>query len=295
MLKRSLYFTEPCHLSRKDLQLVIHKRSSETAAVPVEDIGFIIIESLQITVTASLMELLNSNNTAVIFCDSKHHPNSMLLNLDGHHLQNELFRNQVGISEPLKKNLWKQTVIAKIRNQAKLLSKLGKDCRDIEIMTGYVKSGDMDNREGAAARSYWPRLFGPDFKREREGMPPNNLLNYGYIVLRAAVARSLTGSGLMPTLGIHHHSRYNAYCLADDIMEPYRPFVDELVYSIWLENNDIYILNKEIKANLLSLLTRDVWFGKNKKPLMVGLSSTTASLARCFSGDQKKLLYPVLI
>jgi CRISPR-associated protein Cas1 len=216
------------------------------------------------------------------------------MNLDGNHLQSEYFRHQLGATEPLKKNLWKQVVEYKIQNQACLLKKLGKNYAGVESFARTVKSSDADNREGAAARMYWPLLMGEGFIRDRYGAWPNAALNYGYIVLRAAVARALAGSGLLATLGIHHHSRYNAFCLADDIMEPYRPYVDELVYELYQEIPQAEELTKDIKARLLELLSMDVHFEKVTRPLMVGLSQTTASLARCYSGESRKVEYPLL-
>ncbi len=294
MIKRTLFFSNPFHLSVKDFQLVATpKPEGDVRTVPIEDIGFIILDHAQISVTPVLLEQLVSNNVAVVFCDGRHHPQSMLLNLNGHHLQNEHFRNQISVSEPLKKNLWKLTVESKITNQAAFLRKSGLNPNIVESYSKEVKSGDTDNREGAAARAYWRTLMGDDFTRDRFGLWPNPAFNYGYAILRAAVARALTGSGLLPTLGIHHHSRYNAYCLADDIMEPYRPYVDEIVYHLYMAYPDTDELAKELKAELLQVLTVDVVFEQFTRPMMVGLSQTTASLARCFAGDARKIEYPV--
>lgn len=291
MLKRTLFFGKPSYLSMKDKQLVIElKEEHAVHKVPIEDIGFIVIENQQITISMPLLQEFMENNVAVIFCDSTHMPNSMLLNLDGHHLQSELFRSQIDATEPLKKNLWKQTVEFKIQNQAALLHKLGKNGDILKPYYSNVKSGDVDNREGIAARIYWNELLGNTFIRDRYGECPNNLLNYGYIILRAAIARGLTGSGLLPTLGIFHHNRYNAFCLADDIMEPYRPYIDELVYTLY--NSDCRDLTTEVKAEILKSLVQDVYFENTIRPLMVGISQTTASLARCFGGEQKKIIYP---
>lgn len=291
MLKRTLFFGKPSRLSVKDKQLVIGlKENDEIHKVPVEDIGYVVIENQQISFSVPLLQELMANNVAVIFCDASHMPNSMLLNLEGHHLQSEMFRFQIEASEPLKKNLWKQTVEAKIRNQSLLLHKLGKNGSLLKPFYCNVKSGDTDNREGAAAKVYWQEMFGPDFIRDRYGMCPNNFLNYAYIVLRAAVARALTGSGLLPTLGLFHHNRYNAFCLADDIMEPYRPFADEIVFQLFQEGQRE--LTTETKADILKILANDVCFENTTRPLMVGLSQTTASLSRCFTGEQKKIVYP---
>ncbi|MCL2561721.1 MAG: type II CRISPR-associated endonuclease Cas1, partial [Rikenellaceae bacterium] len=239
-----------------------------------------------------LLGALSENNVAVIFCNDKQLPASMLLNLDSNSTQGESFRAQIDASEPLKKNLWKQTVEAKIRNQAKLLHKLGMDGDALKPLYMNVKSGDSDNREGVAAKLYWNMLFGRDFVREREGAPPNNLLNYGYTILRAAVARSLMGSGLLPAFGIFHRNRYNAFPLADDIMEPFRPFVDEIVHNLYFSGE--VELTKETKESLLKVLFKDTYFDKITRPLDVGLSVTTASLARCFIGKEKKISYPLL-
>lgn len=295
MLKRTLFFTNPFNLSVKDSQLIIQSKEKQVLqTVPIEDIGFIVLDHNQLSISIPLIQELIANNVAVVYCDPKHHPNAMLLNLDGHHLQGEIFRQQVETSEPLKKNLWKQTIEAKIKNQAGLLKLLNKEYRNIESLAKYVKSGDPENREGTAARIYWPRLFGKTFTRDRYGAPPNDMLNYSYTVLRASVARALIGSGLLPTLGIHHHGRYNAFCLADDIMEPFRPFVDKKVYEVFYKNMDNHELSKEIKAELLQVLTTDIFFKKMVRPLMVGLSLTTASLARCFTGESKKIVYPIV-
>ena len=280
-------------MSVKDRQMVIEsKEDGEIRSVPVEDLGFVVLDNRQISFTMNLLEELNANNVAVVFCNSKHHPNAMLLNLDGHHLQGELFRQQIDASEPLKKNLWKQTIEAKIRNQYGLLGKLGKDARKLNVYANNVKSGDPDNREAAASRIYWPMLFGKNFIRDRYGPPPNAMLNYGYTILRAAVARALCGSGLLPTLGIHHHNRYNAYCLADDIMEPFRPWVDETVFDLNKRFPDMHILEKEAKTGILKLMAADVQIGNTKRPMMIGLSQTTASLAKCLAGKNKKMIYP---
>lgn len=294
MLKRTLFISSPYHLSVKNNQLVVSASGGlQIKTVPIEDVGFVVLENHGISITLKLVEQLTENNVAVVFCDSKHMPSSMLLPLDANHIQNEIFRAQANASEPLKKNLWKQVIEAKIANQARLLDKLGKNSGKIKALIKAVKSGDTDNREGFAARLYWAEMFSSKFIRERFGMPPNSFLNYGYILLRSAVARSLAGSGLLATFGIHHHNRYNAFCLADDIMEPYRPYVDELVYRMYEKWPDQIEIETEHKAELLQLMTTDVRIGESRRPLMLALSQTTASLARCFSGEERKLVLPV--
>lgn len=294
MIKRTLFISNPYLLSLKDKQLHVSERGGMVIkTAPIEDIGFLVLDHPQISFTMKLVEKLNENNVATVFCDSKHMPSSMLLPLDAHHIQNELFRAQISASEPLKKNLWKQTIEAKIKNQSFLLDKLGKSSSHLKAIARSVKSGDSDNREGFAARIYWISLFGNEFIRDRYGLPPNPFLNYGYILLRSAVARSLAGSGLLATLGIHHRNRYNAFCLADDIMEPYRPYVDQIACELDEKYPFTTILEKEHKAELLQLMTVDVKIGENKRPLMIALSQTTASLARCFAGETRNVVYPV--
>ncbi len=292
MLKKTLFFGNKCSLTTKYEQLVIKNTTKETT-VPIEDIGYIIIENQETYISIPALSKLSSNNVSVIFCDDKHMPQSMLLNLDSHHIQQEHFRNQINASAPLKKQLWQQVVKTKIHNQATLLSSLQKNKNPLEHYASKVLSGDSDHREGVAAAYYWKHLFDFDFKRERYGDYPNLFLNYGYIVLRAAVARALSGSGLLSTLGIHHHNKYNAFCLADDIMEPYRPLVDAKVIEI-MNTYDEHDLITPIKAELLNVLTQTVYFEEKKSPLMVALSTTTSSLQQCFSGKSRKISYPKL-
>ena len=295
MVKRALSFSRPCVLSLKNCQMVIKMKDDPDfiRTVPVEDVGFVLLENQQISITMPLLNALADNNAAVIVCTDKMMPNAMFLNLDSNSVQGERYRDQINASEPLKKNLWKQTVEAKIRNQAALLDKLDKDGNQLKPYWQNVKSGDSDNREGIAAKIYWDALFGDDFMRYRTGASPNEMLNYGYTVLRAAVARSLMGSGLFPAFGIYHRNRYNAFPLADDIMEPYRPFVDEIVFDLYA--NGETELNKDVKAEILKLLYVDTVFDKVTRPLDLGLSVTTSSLAKCFSGEQKKIMYPLLV
>ncbi len=263
--------------------------------VPIEDIGIIITDHPQIIFTQSVMVKVLANNAAFITCDTRHMPQGLLLNLDGNQLQSKIFRQQVDASAPLKKQLWQQTVSAKLYNQGKVLSRIGKDGSYLETMSDEVKSGDSNNLEARGAVYYWKNLFPfPNFERGREGLAPNDWLNYGYAILRATVARSLVGSGLLPTLGIFHRNQYNAYCLADDIMEPYRPYVDLLVWQMLDKHDPGNGLNIDVKRDLLTIPQLDVEINKKTSPLMVGLQSTTASLAKCFAGESRKLAYPIL-
>ena len=292
MLKRTLFFTNKVSLTTKWEQLVI-KTDGLEKTIPIEDIGFIVIENQEIYISIPLLNKLIDNNVAVIFCDPKHMPSSMLLNLNGHYIQQELFSNQINATEPLKKQLWRQIVRKKIKHQAEHLEKCAKPFEVMKFHGSKVLSGDTDNREGAAAAHYWKHLFDFNFRRERYGDYPNPFLNYGYILLRAAVARSLAASGLLSTLGIHHHNKYNAFCLADDIMEPYRPLVDAKVLQIMTDYKEDE-LTTDIKMELLSILTETVYFKTTKSPLMVAITKTTTSLQQCYNGTAKKIIYPRL-
>lgn len=308
MIKKTLYFGNPAYLSLKNAQMVIKLpevenndtlpdsfKTKNTITKPIEDIGIVVLDNKQITITSGLLEALLENNSAVITCDSKGMPTGLMLPLYGNTTQNERFRAQIEASLPLKKQLWQQTIQHKIANQATVL----KDIVNVETGCMYtwvkeVRSGDPDNLEGRAAAYYWKNLFGhiPGFNRERTGVPPNNLLNYGYAILRAVIARALVSSGLLPTLGIHHHNRYNAYCLADDIMEPYRPYVDKLVLEILNRYGENVELTRDIKAELLTIPTIDVTIQGKRSPLMIAATQTTASLHKCFAGEHRRMHYP---
>ncbi|HNX87522.1 MAG TPA: type II CRISPR-associated endonuclease Cas1 [Paludibacteraceae bacterium] len=309
MIKRTLYFGNPAYLHLDNKQLIVKlpqvEKNAEMpemlkkeaiASIPVEDIGVVILDDKQVTITQALISTLLDNNVALISCSENHMPSGLFLPLNVNSMQNERFRAQIDASVPLKKQLWQQTIISKIRNQAAMLKKYGKDASWLMKWAGDVRSGDPDNYEAQAAAYYWQHIF-PEklgFKRFREGEPPNNLLNYGYAILRAVVARGLVATGLMPTLGIHHENKYNAYCLADDIMEPYRPMVDRVVCEIVYSEIDFTELNKDIKQKLLSIPAMDISIDGENSPLMVGLQRTTASLFKCFEGSSKKIIYPEL-
>jgi len=300
MIKRTLHFGNPAYLKRKDNQIVVYYPENTSNApdrtVPIEDVGMLILEHQQINISHALISSLLEHNCAIVFTDTKHMPSGMLLNMQGHTELSERHILQSQASLPLKKNLWQQTIQAKITNQAVLLQKMGLEYSELKNLIPKVKSGDTDNLEGRAAAYYWKRLFDAEigFKRGRYEDAPNNLLNYGYAILRAIVARSLCGSGLWPALGIHHKSKYNSFCLADDIMEPYRPYVDQLVCQIIDEPEDYSELSADIKRKLLVIPALDVHIDSERSPLMVAMQRTTASLARCLAGESKKLIYPYL-
>ena len=307
MIKKTLYFGNPAYLSLRNAQLIIRlpevvdndtlpeyfQQVSEVSK-PIEDIGVIVLDHKQITITSGVLEAFLENNCAVLTCDSKSMPVGLLLPLHGNTTQNERFRQQLDASLPLSKQLWQQTVKAKIENQAAVLKECtGEEIKCMKVWAANVRSGDPDNQEARAAAYYWKNLFRIEgFTRDRDGIPPNNLLNYGYAILRAVVARGLVASGLLPTLGIHHHNRYNAYCLADDIMEPYRPYVDRLVYSIVRQGGNYAELTKELKVRLLIIPTLETTIAGKRSPLMVAVGQTTASLYKCFSGELRKISYP---
>ena len=298
MIKRTLYFGNPSLLSLKDQQLCLKPLSEDETSVPksisIEDIGIVIIDSPQITLTSGLLSALQENNVAIIICDTRHMPQSLVLPLEGNTIQQERYDNQIESNEPLKKQFWAQTVTQKIKNQMEVLNKLKIKSDYLIPLTKNVKSGDSTNCEATAAVYYWQKLFAhvPDFIRHREGPPPNNYLNYGYAILRATMARSIVAAGLLPTLGIFHRNRYNAFCLADDLMEPYRPYVDRIVYDIVKEFGLVEDLKKEHKAILLKIPALDVRIEGEKSPLMIATHRTAISLVKCFAKEQRKLLYP---
>ena len=292
MIKRVLCFGNPARLSLKLAQMVIELQDA-TRTVPIEDIGVVILEHKQITITHALIDALLANNVAIVTSNDKHLPVGLMLPLDGNTLQSERFRAQIDASEPLKKQMWQQTITAKILGQAHVLGTQHIEHNNMLKWAKEVRSGDTDNMEARAAAYYWRNVFGDlDFIREPGGMPPNNLLNYGYSIVRAMVARALVGAGLLPTLGIHHHSRYDAYCLADDIMEPYRPFVDMKVLEMWKKGGITTDISSEQKRELLSITTMDVHISGHRSPMMMAIYTTAQSVQKCYSGQARKIIYP---
>lgn len=305
MIKKTLYFGNPAYLSLRNGQLVIRLPEVEKAelpdivkqetvrTIPIEDIGVVVLDNKQITITQGALAELVANSATVITCDSKCMPTGMLLPLSGNILHQERFRNQIEAAIPLRKQLWQQTVKAKIENQAYCLQKnTSKSFAPLHVLARKVRSDDADNHEAQAAAYYWKNIFSDGFTRDKDGVPPNNLLNYGYAILRAVIARALVGSGLLPVYGIHHHNRYNAYCLADDIMEPYRPFVDDLVLSTMKKMEVSDDLTVELKREMLSIPVLDVSIGGKRSPLMIAAGLTAASLAKCYNGEAREISYP---
>ena len=297
MIKRTLYFGQAAYLSLRDGQLLVRLPAEEgSRSIPIEDIGVLILDHQQISITHGLMNALEAHKCALITCSARHMPSGLFLPLDAHSLESERFQTQIEATLPLKKQLWQQTVRMKIQNQARVLEEIyAHPQANMLAWVKRVRSGDPDNLEARAAAYYWANLFPslPKFTRDREESAPNALLNYGYALLRAVVARSLVSVDLLPTLGIHHHNRYNAYCLADDIMEPYRPYVDKFVQEIY-EREYPKSLTKDIKHRLLTIMEQDVVIDGITHPLSIATSLTASSLVRCFEGSSKQIDYPVL-
>ncbi|MGJ8660368.1 MAG: type II CRISPR-associated endonuclease Cas1 [Cellulophaga fucicola] len=296
MIKRTLFFGNPAYLSTRNEQLVVSfpESTKKDKTIAIEDLGYVVLEHPQITLTNGLLRKLVQNKTAVITCDSQHLPCSLLQPLVGHSEQTERMRHQLNASLPLKKNLWQQTITYKINNQANHLLQRKKNALKLKRWAKEVKSGDSGNHEAIAAAFYFQSLFSSiaNFSRNQKGVPPNNLLNYGYAILRAVTARALVSSGMLPSVGIFHKNKYNAFCLADDVMEPYRIYVDALVYRLVEAGGNISELNQQLKAQLLSIPALDVYIDGKYSPLMVAMSRTTNSLYECFNGNSRRILYP---
>jgi CRISPR-associated protein Cas1 len=306
MIKKTIYLGNPYHIKLKDAQLEFRVPEGKgidsllSKKVALEDLGVLILDHPQITLTHPVLQQIAAFNVAMISCDANHMPASLLMPLEGHTTQQERFRAQINASEPLKKQLWQQTIKAKVNNQAQALIKIGFTAEGDYLLklSEDIRSGDSANMEGRAAAFYWKHFFSlkvEDFTRDRFGDAPNSLLNYAYAIIRATVARALIGSGMLPTLGIHHQNKYNAYCLADDIMEPYRPYADLLVFEIVMQEEGFGLnLTKEIKAKILALLGKEVNINNVRSPMMVAIQKTCSSLAQCYEGDLRKLVYPEL-
>jgi CRISPR-associated protein Cas1 len=295
MLKRTIYIGNPSYITAKNQQMVVKDPDSkcEKGSIPIEDMALLVLDHWQITISHYLLILLQYNNVAVISCDESHLPFAVMLPFAGNSLHSAILKYQIEMSEPLKKQLWKQTVEAKISQQLLLLKKLHKNADGMDAYLNNVKSGDTTNMEGKAAQYYWKHYL-ENFTRHRDGNAPNNALNYGYAILRAMVARALVSSGLNTTIGVFHRNQYNAYCLADDIMEPYRPYVDLLVHQINAEEEIPQELTTPLKAEILKIATFDVQIAQKTRPLMVAISTTTASFVKCLKGESRLIVYPTL-
>lgn len=293
MIKRIIDVSNPSYLHMRDYQMIVEQKKNEIERVPIEDMGVLILSNPAITISSSLISSCQQNNCIIVFCDRKHLPVSILLPLSGNSMHSKILNIQTGVKKPTKKRLWQKIVVAKIESQAKALLSCGKNSSAIESMKSRVKSGDPDNVESQASRVYWPLMFGKDFRRDQKAEGTNSLLNYGYALLRASVARAICGTGLHPALGIHHHNQYNPMCLADDLMEPFRPVVDRRVYRLWEE--EMSGINKRTKSFLLSFLSESLVFKEKKLPFMVALQYTAASLKKALTEGPESLEIPSLI
>lgn len=297
MITRSIYIGNPAYLKLKDEQMHILCPETKVAKgkVPVEDLGLLMLDHFQITISHQLIQKMMGNNVVVISCDAHHLPHGIMLPLHGHTEHSDRIKDQLEASEPLKKQLWKQTIECKIENQKEVLRRLGNYYEPMIDYQNNVKSGDITNMEGIAAQHYWKYLISLDFLRQRYGGSPNQFFNFGYAVLRSIVARAIVETGLLPVLGIFHKNKYNPYCLADDLMEPYRPFVDWLVMDWLNKNTATEELTKEFKAHILQIATKDVLIDQKKRPLLIAVKTTAVSLYKCYTGEKRLISYPELI
>lgn len=285
--------TEGCYLKLRDQQLVIQKGEDEVGIIPIEDMSALILDHPQTVITVPVLNHLLENNVMVISSDERHQPAGMFLPLQSHVIQTERFTAQAGMSASQKKALWKQIVRAKVLMQGKVLQNLTRNDAGLSVLAKKVRSGDPDNIEAQAARRYWSRLFeDTDFKRDFDAEDQNRYLNYGYAVVRAVMARSICAAGLHPSLGLHHHNRYNAYCLADDLMEPYRPFVDLLVHEIAQKFGNLAEMSKEVRAELLQILTWEVEMESENLTFQRAAQKTARSLAKAVLGESRQLSLP---
>lgn len=295
MLKRTIYISSDLKVSVKNTQLILTDKESniEVSKIPVEDMACLIIDNALASITIPAINELINQNVGILICNAKGMPSAMINPLDANTLQGQRYRIQLEASLPAKKSIWQQLIAAKIKNQSDLLNRLNLDGDILKPYYKNVKSDDSDNREGVAARIYWSMLFGPKFIRSREGSPPNNLLNNGYSILRAATARAIVGAGLLPALGIHHRNRSNAYPLADDFMEPFRPFVDYLVYN--MVQKDITDVDKRVKAELINVLYVDTIVRDKLHPLSIALEMLCTSAIKIMQGESKLLSIPSFV
>jgi CRISPR-associated protein Cas1 len=295
MIKRIIDVSEAAYVRLKHQQLVIEKQSEIVGQVPIEDLGVLILQHPAIVLTQQLIVACQKNKVVIVFCDEKHLPYSLILPIgEGHTLHNKILKQQMAISEPTRKRLWQKIVQHKIKEQEQTLVMLNKESTRLSFLSTQVKTGDSGNCEAIAAQAYWKLLFGKAFKRDADLDGVNSLLNYGYAIIRAAVARSVCGAGLHPTIGLFHTNQYNALCLADDLMEPFRPWVDYVVYQMASTNSEVTI-NQQSKQALLGLMSEAVLYKKKTMPFMVALHYLMADLKRCYSDGIKTLPYPLLL
>ncbi len=295
MIKRIVDISDPAYIHVKHQQLLIDKEGKTAGQIPIEDLGILILQHPAIVITQQVIIACQKNKVGIVFCDERHLPYSVILPVvDGHTLHQKIMRLQIKTKKPVTKRLWKQIVQKKIIEQQRTLSLAGENATVLERLASKVKSGDTENHEAQAAQYYWRRLFGRSFRRDHEAAGVNALLNYGYAVVRALISRSIVAGGLHPAIGVNHHNQYNALCLADDLMEPFRPWVDWLAYQIWMENKKVEV-GRDTKKNILRLLDETVHIKKKTMPLMVACHYLVADFKRCLDGSLKSIEYPALV
>ena len=293
MIKRVVEISTPSYLHVEHAQLVVERDGERAGQVPIEDLGVLVLDNPGAVASQGLLAACAERNAVVVICDAKHQPSAVLLPLQGHSVQAETIRAQTAMTLPQRKRLWQQIVQAKITAQAKALRTCTGADAPLPALIPRVRSGDPDNIEAQAARAYWQRLFGPSFRRDRSADGANALLNYGYAILRAGTARAVCAAGLHPSIGLHHHNRYDALCLASDLMEPLRPVVDRRVYAI-VSGNAQAVVDKESKAALLGALNENVDFGGRDFPLLTALQRLAVSLRGAATGVRRTLEIPTL-
>jgi len=282
---------QAARLHVKRHQLIIDMAGS-SASVPMEDLAVLVVAHPQVTFTQAVLNELMCAGGAFVTCNEQRMPSGLLLPMDGNVVQTERFRLQIELSEPRRKQLWQQIVRAKVRMQSQLLhERFGAD-QGLSQLLPAIRSGDPANIEAQAARRYWTALFGSDFRRDRDAAGHNALLNYGYAVLRATVSRALVAAGLHPTVGLHHHNRYNAFCLADDVMEPYRPLVDRSVACLMDDVDEVPELSQTVRGELIQSLLGHLRLEGEVRTLFDSLSRTAASLVQCIGGELRQLVLP---
>jgi CRISPR-associated protein Cas1 len=294
MLRKTIEIATPgTRLSVAHRQLVIERPEAKAATVPIEDIGVLIVDDRRATYTQSVFVELLAAGATVMVTGPDHLPAGMMLPLDAHHVQTERHRAQVEASEPARKQIWRALICAKLIQQGSALDCFGATPNGLAEMAKRVRSGDPDNLEAQGAQRYWPLLFGKEFRRDRAAEGINALLNYGYAVVRAAAARAVVASGLIPSLGVFHKNRSNPFCLADDLLEPYRPFVDWRVKRMTIESESVPPLDERpTRAALLSLFNETILVGGRKSPLLLAIETSAASLARALTGHERTLALP---
>lgn len=278
-----------CSLGR----LSIEREGSDSVTIPFADIAVVVLAHPQITITHPVLSELANSGASVITCDERRLPAAMLLPLQGHFVQTERFRVQAAAPLPTRKRIWRDIVRAKIRAQADTLSLVRGDDHSLPALLSHVRSGDPSNVEAQAARRYWTALFpGGDFRRDADGDDQNRLLNYGYAVLRAIVARAICAAGLHPSLGLHHRNRYNAFCLADDLMEPLRPVVDQAVAQLVDRYGADMPLDSSFRRTILDGLLLPLRLEHEKRTIFDVVSRTASSLVDVFLGERATILLP---